>query len=108
MPITEHTPKRLVLTSGSTILTLSKEAGKATLQRKFLFWNLRPAEAELSEITDVTVDAAMDPASGVDVCSTILAMRTGMGWAFPCSDKEDARLSASAIREFVGLPAMTS
>ena len=108
MPITEQTPKRLVLTSGSTTLTLRKETGKATLQSKLLFWNLRPTEALLSDIIDVTVDSRKDPASGVDVCSKVLAMRTGLGWAFPCSDKEDARRNASAIREFVGLPALTA
>ena len=101
--VTERTPQRLVLKSGSTTLTLSKEAGKATMQRKLLFWNLKPSEAPLSDIVDVTVDTAVDRASGVDVCSTMLVMRTGVGWAFPCSDKKDAQANADAIREFIGL-----
>jgi hypothetical protein len=103
MPITEHTPQRLVLKSGSTTLTLSKEAGKATLHRKLLFWNLKPAEAQLADIGDVTVDAGVDRASGVDVCRTMLVMRTGAAWAFPCSDKKDAHANAEAIRQFLGL-----
>jgi hypothetical protein len=103
MPIIEQTPNRLVLKSGSTTLTFSREASKATLQRKLLFWSLKPAEAPLSEIVDVTIDAAVDRASGVEMCSTMLVMRTGAGWAFPCSDKKDAQTSADAIRAFLGL-----
>jgi hypothetical protein len=103
MPVTEHTPQRLVLQSGSTTLTLSRETGKATLQRKLLFWKLKPSEAPLSDITDVTVDAAVDRASGVEVCSTMLVMRTGAGWAFPCSDKNDAQATAETVRGFLGL-----
>jgi hypothetical protein len=105
MPIAEHTPERLVFRSGSTTLTLNKAAGKATFQRKLLFWNLKPSEAPLTDITDVTVDAAVDRASGVEVCSTTLVMRTGAGWAFPCSDKKDAQANADVIREFLGLAA---
>jgi hypothetical protein len=82
-------------------LTLDQAAGKATLQRKLLFWNLRPAEAPLSDIIDVMVDAAVDRASGVDVCSTTLVMSSGAGWAFPCSDKKDAQATADAVREFL-------
>jgi hypothetical protein len=103
MPITECTPHRLVARSGSTTLSLSKEAGTATLQRKLLFWKLKPAEASLSDIVDVTVDAAVDRASGVEVCSTMLIMRTGAGWALPCPDKNDAQVTADAIRAFLGL-----
>jgi hypothetical protein len=83
MMVTERTPQRLVLKSGSTTLTLSKEAGKATMQRTLLFWNLKPSKAPLSDIVDVTVDTAVDRASGVDMCSTILVMRTGAGWGLP-------------------------
>lgn len=42
MPVTEETPRQLVLKSGSTTLTLDKDAGKATLQRKLLIWKLKP------------------------------------------------------------------
>ena len=101
MPITERTPQRLVIRSGSTTLTLSKEAGKAILQRKLLFWKLRPAEVPLSDVADVTVDATVDRASGVEICSTMLVMRSGAGWALPCSDKKDAEATADAIRDFL-------
>src|SRR5262245_65436118 len=43
MPVTENAPRQLVLKSGSTTLTLDKDAGKVILQRKFLMWNLKPA-----------------------------------------------------------------
>jgi hypothetical protein len=106
MPVTERTPQRLVLKSGSTTLSLDKGAGKAILQRKMLFWNLKPAEALLSDIADVTVDAALDRASGVEVCSTMLVMRTGAAWAFPSADKKDAQASADALRGFLGFASM--
>ena len=37
MTTIERTPQRLVLKSGSTTFTLDRNAGKATMQRKFLF-----------------------------------------------------------------------
>ena len=68
------------------------------MQRKLLLWNLKPFEAPPTDITEVTVDAAVDRASGVEVCSTTFIMRTGAAWAFPCFDKRDAqrRLRPSA------------
>ena len=75
MPITEHTSKRLVLKSGSTTLILSKDAGTATMHRKLFFWSLKPSEAPLSHIVDVTIETAVDRASGVDMCSAMLVMR---------------------------------
>ena len=101
MPIVELTPQRLVARSGSTTLTLSKEGGRAVMQRKFLFWKLRPAETPLSDIVDVTVHAGVDRASGVELCKTILVLRTGAAWPVPCSDKKDAQATADAIRDFL-------
>lgn len=103
MPITENTPRRLVLQSGSSTLTLDKEAGKASLQRKLLLWKLKPVEAPLSELADVTVDAAIDRASGVEICHTMLTTRAGAGWALPAADKKEAQTNAAAIRSFLGL-----
>ena len=83
MPVTENTPRQMVLKSGSTTLTLDKDAGKATLQRKLLIWRLKPIEAPLSDVSDVTVDTAVDRASGVEVCHTMLVRRTSEAWALP-------------------------
>ena len=99
--ILEMAPQRLVLRSGSTTLTLDKATGRATLQRKLLFWALKPAEHPLTEVTDVSSDVAVDRASGVEVCNTTLVMRGGAGWALPASDKQDAEASAQAIRDFL-------
>lgn len=93
MPVTENTPRQLVLKSGSTTLTLDKDAGKATLQRKLLIWRLKPIEAPLSDVSEVTVDTAVDRASGVEVCHTMLVRRTGEAWALPAADKKDAEIS---------------
>jgi hypothetical protein len=105
MPIAENTAERLILKSGSATLTLSKEAGKAILQRKFLFWNLKPSETLLSEVSEITVDANVDRASGVEVCSTMLILRTGAAWSFPATDRKDAQTTADAIRRFLSFSA---
>ena len=62
-------------------------------------------EAELSNIANVTVDAAVDRASGVEVCHTMVVMRTGASWALPAADKEDAHGKATALRDFLELTA---
>jgi hypothetical protein len=41
-------PERLVLQSGSITVTLDKSTGKATMQRKFLFWARKPLEGSVS------------------------------------------------------------
>src|SRR5262245_12808587 len=105
MPITESTPRRLVLTSGSTRLTLDKDAGKASLQRKLLFWNLKPTELPLSEFSSVTLDKTVDRASGVEIFHSMLVTRGGAAWAFPANDKSDAEKNIAALREFLALPA---
>jgi hypothetical protein len=103
MPITERTSHRLVLKSGSKTLTLDKTADKAILQRKLLLWGLKPVEAALSEISDITIDAAVDRASGVEVCHTMLIMKDGKGWAFPAADKTEAETNAAAVRDFLAI-----
>jgi hypothetical protein len=104
MPIMESTPERLVLKSGSTTLTLSRDSGKAVMQRKLLFWSLKPVEAPIASINEVTVDAAVDRASGVEVCSTMLVMSTGAAWSLAAADKNDAQKSADALRGFLAIP----
>lgn len=101
--ILESTPQRLVLRSGSTTLTLDKAAGSATLNRKTLFFSHKPLERPLAEIADATVDAAVDRASGVEVCHTMLITRNGAGWALAANDKKSAQEVATAIRAFLGL-----
>jgi hypothetical protein len=101
MPIIESAPKRLVLKSGSMTLTLDRDSGRATLQRKFLFWSLKPTEAAIAEIKDVKVEAAVDRASGVEVCSTALVLASGAAWFFPSAGKTDADSNVNAIRKFL-------
>jgi hypothetical protein len=103
MPITESTPRRLVLASGSTTLTLDKDAGKASLQRKLLFWKLKPTELPLSEFSSVALDKAVDRASGVEIFHSMLVTRGGAAWAFPARDKQDADKNVAVLREFLAL-----
>jgi hypothetical protein len=102
--VVEHTPQRLVLESGSTRLTLDKSAGTAVMQRKLLFWSLKPSEKPLAEIANVTIDAAVDRASGVEICHAMLVSRSGEGWALPARDKGSAQAAAAEINRFLGLP----
>jgi hypothetical protein len=104
MAIVESTPRRLVLKSGATTLTLDKNADKASLQRKLLLWNLKAVEQPLAEIVEVAIDAAVDRASGVEVCSVMLVSRAGAAWAFPATDKKEAAETAQRVREFLALP----
>jgi len=101
MPITESTPSRLVLASGSTTLTLDRDAGKASLQRKLLFWNLKPTELPLSEFSSVALDKAVDRASGVEIFHSMLVTRGGAAWAFPADDKAEAEKNIVALRAFL-------
>jgi hypothetical protein len=105
MPATGNAPRHLVLKSGSTTLTLDKDAGKASLRRKFFMWNLKPAETPLSDITQIKIDVAVDRASGVEVFHTTLVMRTGKAWALPAANAQDAQTKATAIRAFLGVTA---
>lgn len=104
MPIVESTSRRLVLASGSTRLTLDKDAGKAILQRKFLFWDKKPIEMPLSDVSSVAVDKVVDRASGVEIFHAMLVTRAGAAWAFPAEDKADADKNIVALREFLALP----
>ena len=92
MATIENTPQRLVLRSGSTTLTLDKEVGKVSMQRKMLFWNRAPIEKTLA-----------DRSSGVEVCNTILISRAGEGWALSANDKKDAEATMRRIKQFLGL-----
>lgn len=103
MSITESTPKRLVLVSGSTTLTLDKDARRASLQRKFAFWKLKPVDTALEDIVSVTVDKSVDRTSGVEMYSTMLVTRAGAGWVLSANDKDQAEKNAAAIRGFVEL-----
>ena len=103
MPITENTAKKLVLKSGSSVLTLDKDAGKAVLQRKVMFVNLKPYEVALSDISGTTVDAGVDRASGIEVCNTMLITKQGAGIALGANDKKEAEANGEAIRKFLGI-----
>jgi hypothetical protein len=67
-------------------------------------WKRKPVEQALSQIVDVTVDAAVDRASGVEVCSTMLVSSAGGAWAVSAADSKEAAATAQRLREFLGLP----
>ena len=105
MTTIERSPHRMVLRSGSTAITLDKDAGKAALERKLLFWARKPLERPLSDVTRLSVDTNVDRASGVELHSAMLVMRDGSAWALPSSDWTDATAAADAARDFLGITA---
>lgn len=103
MTIAENSSKKLVLKSGSTVLTLDKDTGKGVMTRKMMFVSLKPIEMALSDIASVAVDGGVDRASGIEVCNTMLVLKDGKGIAMPANDKQDAEAGADALRKFLGL-----
>lgn len=103
MAIVENTADRLVLKSGSATLTLDKTTKKLVFQRGGLLWKPKPLEAPLSDITDVTLDAGLDRASGVEICNSMLVKKDGVGWAFGANDKAEALSNNALIKKFLGL-----
>jgi len=99
----ERTPDRLALQSGSTTIVLDKKTGEAVLQRKVLFWARKPVTRSLSSIRRVSVDTSVDPASRAEICSVMLLLREGGGWALSVRDKQDATAAVATIREFLGI-----
>ena len=99
----DRTDKKMVLTSGSTTLTLDKDAGTVNMQRKLMFWNLKPMQGKLADIAEIAVDAGVDRASGIEVCNAMMVFRDGAAWALPAADKKDAKNVAQEMSGFLGL-----
>ena len=104
MPILENTQTRLSIKAGSTTLTIDKTSDKISLQRKLLFWQRKPVEKPLSEVASVSVVVAVDRASGVEICHTMVIFKAGNAWALPAADKNEAQGNANAIRDLLRVP----
>ena len=91
MPVTESTSQRLVLVSGSTTLTLDKDARKACLQRKLLFWKLKPTELPLSDFSSIALDKAVDRGFGCRDLSHHADHAGRRRLGLPARDKQEAR-----------------
>jgi hypothetical protein len=98
-----ETPGKLVLTSGSTTLTLDKEARKATLQQKVLLWNKKPIEFEISDIKDIAVKSEKDGLSGAEIHHSVLLRRSGEITVLTTEEAKDANATVNKLRNFVGL-----
>lgn len=101
----KHTVQQLVVQSGSATLVLDRQSGQATMRRKLLFWAKVPMERPLTDIVSVNVNADVDRASGVELCSPMLVMRDSSAWALPHADRTEATETVSAIRSFLGITA---
>jgi hypothetical protein len=104
--ITESTPQRLALQSGSTGLVLDKTAGAAILQRKLLFFSLKPVEQKIADITDVSLDTVTDPASHAEIDHVMLKLRAGGGWALAADSRQEAQQIVAEVRRFLGMSAI--
>lgn len=101
--IERNTPQQLILHAGSTTVALDKDANKAVLQRKLLFWSRKPVERPLSSVTQVRINTDVDPASKAETFSTMLLLREGGGWVLSAKDKQDATEALGAVQEFLGI-----
>ena len=99
----EEAPRKLVLKSGSTTLTLDKDSGKATLQRKMLLWKKKPVEFPLSNIDDIAVKSDVDGLSGAAIHHSVLHERTGEIIVLTTEEARDAAETVKKLRGFVGL-----
>ncbi len=99
----EEAPRKLVLKSGSTTLTLDKDSGKATLQRKVLLWSKKPVEFPLANIDDIAVKSSVDGASGAAIHHSVLHERTGEVVVLTTEEAGDAAETVKKLRGFVGL-----
>ena len=99
----ENTSRKLVLTQGSTTLTLDKDSGKATLQHKILFWNKTPVEFAIAEIDDIAVRSVKDGISGATIYHSVLHRRTGETTVLTTEEAKDAEATVKELRGFVGL-----
>jgi hypothetical protein len=99
----EEAPRKLVLKSGSTTLTLDKDSGKATLQKKMLLWNKKPVEFPLANIDDIAVKADVDGLSGAAIHHSVLHERTGEIIVLTTEEAKDAAETVKKLRGFVGL-----
>jgi hypothetical protein len=99
----EETPRKLILKAGSTTLTLDKDSGKATLQRKMLLWKKKPVEFALSDIDDIAVKADVDGLSGAAIHHSVLRRRTGEINVLTTEEAKDAAETVKKLRGFIGL-----
>jgi hypothetical protein len=92
--------QRITLQSGSTTVVLDKAAGTATLQRKVLFWVMKPVERPLSAIVEARIHKNINAGSRAEMYSTMLVFREGGSWVLSARDKQDASDVVAAMHEF--------
>ena len=91
--------QRITLQSGSTTVVLDKAAGTVTLQRKVLFWVMKPVERPLSAIVEARIHKNIDVGSKAETYSTMLVFREGGGWLLSARDKQDASVVVAAMHK---------
>jgi hypothetical protein len=106
MAIVEQTPARMVVHSGSllgrTVLTIDKDLGRARIERSLLMWSRAPVEIALTDIADVSVATTKDAASGSELHTPVMRLKSGQAVALPASEAE-ATDTAARVRNFLGL-----
>ena len=99
----EETPRKLVLKTGSTTLTLDKDSDKATLQQKMLLWRKKPVEFAIADIDDIAVKSDVDGLSGTAIHHGVMHKRTGEIFVLTTEEASDAAETVKKLRGFVGL-----
>ena len=101
----ERGQQRITLQSGSTTVVLDKAAGTAALQRKVLFWMMKPVERPLSAIVEARIHKNIDAGSKAEMYSTMLVFREGGSWLLTAKDKQNASDVVAAMHKFRGVTA---
>lgn len=102
--IVANTAQLLEVQSGSTTVVLDKLAATATLQRKFLFFPLKPAVVPLADVDDIRLDVAVDSASRAEFYRIMVKLGSGGAWVLAADDKPGAQEAIGALRAFMGMP----
>lgn len=65
---------------------------------------MKPQTVPLGDITDATLDTAVDPASRAEFFRTMLKLGSGGAWVLDARDKPGALGAIAAVRSFLGMP----
>jgi hypothetical protein len=105
MAILESSAERLIIQSGSalnrTTLTLDRRERHAHLERSVLMWRRKPVDFDFVDVEEVKVTVVKDAASGTELHTPMVRLRSGRVVPLPAADDE-AEATVARVRSFIG------